>query len=220
MKVIDLTHTINETMPVYPGTEPPQLTIANTYKKDGFQETLLSFYSHTGTHIDPPAHLFPGRTTLDAFPAEQFAGRALVVDCRHLGPGESITIKELRKYGDKAEKADFLLFCLGWDKYWGTDAYFGDYPCIDEDVLQYVLDGAYKGIGFDVIGLDPITDENLPRHKALFAQKDIVNIENLKNLELCGDRLFRFACLPIKVKTSDGAPCRAIAWLGDETEGG
>ena len=24
MRVIDLTHTINETMPVYPGTEPPE----------------------------------------------------------------------------------------------------------------------------------------------------------------------------------------------------
>ena len=31
MKVIDLTHTISEDMPVYPGTEKPKLTTANTY---------------------------------------------------------------------------------------------------------------------------------------------------------------------------------------------
>lgn len=60
MKVIDLTHTISETMPVYPGTEQPRLTPANSYEKDGFKETLLSMYSHTGTHVDPPAHLLPG----------------------------------------------------------------------------------------------------------------------------------------------------------------
>lgn len=219
MRVIDLTHTIEEAMPVYPGTEPPKLTAANTYEESGFKETLLSFYSHTGTHIDPPAHLFPGRTTLDAFPVEQFVGRALVVDCRHLRCGEEITLRELEKYGEKVQKADFLLFCLGWDRLWGTEAYFGDYPCLGEDVLRLILDGNYKGIGFDVIGLDPIADENLPRHKALFAQKDIVNIENLKNLSLCGDALFRFACLPIKVENSDGAPCRAIAWLEDGAEG-
>ena len=82
MRVIDLTHTIREGMPVYPGTEPPVLAAANSYEKDGFKETMLSMFSHTGTHVDPPAHLFAGRTTLDAFPPEQFLGRALVIDCR------------------------------------------------------------------------------------------------------------------------------------------
>ena len=95
MKVIDLTHTISETMPVYPGTEQPRLTPANSYEKDGFKETLLSMYSHTGTHVDPPAHLFAGRTTLDAFPVNQFVGRAVVIDCRHLKEGEAITMREI-----------------------------------------------------------------------------------------------------------------------------
>lgn len=80
MRVIDLTHTIKENMPVYPGTGTPKLETANTYEENGFRETLVSFYSHTGTHMDPPAHLFAGRTTLDAFPASQFLGRALVID--------------------------------------------------------------------------------------------------------------------------------------------
>ena len=49
MKIIDLTQLITASMPVYPGTEPPHLTVANTYETDGFRETLLSFFSHTGT---------------------------------------------------------------------------------------------------------------------------------------------------------------------------
>lgn len=219
MKVIDLTHTIRPDMPVYPGTEPPKFTPANSYERDGFKETLLEMFTHTGTHMDPPAHLFAGRTTLDQFPAEQFIGKALVIDCRALREGEAITMAQLAPYGSKVQEADFLLFNLGWDKRWGTESYFGDYPCLDDAVMELILAGSYKGIGFDVIGLDPIADESLPRHRALFAQKDIVNIENLKNLELCGDELFRFACLPLKVETSDGAPCRAIAWLEDEAEG-
>ena len=32
MKVINLTHTISEDMPVYPGTEKPKLTTMNTYE--------------------------------------------------------------------------------------------------------------------------------------------------------------------------------------------
>ena len=63
MRVLDLTHTIAENMPVYPGTETPIFAGANTYEKDGFKETKLTMYTHTGTHMDPPAHLFAGRTT-------------------------------------------------------------------------------------------------------------------------------------------------------------
>ena len=66
-----------------------------------------------------------------------------------------------------------------------------------------------------MIGLDPIADGNLPRHKALFREKDIVNIENLKNLGQCGTEPFWFACLPMKIEGSDGAPVRAIAWFED-----
>ena len=66
MRVLDLTHTIAENMPVYPGTETPIFAGANTYEKDGFKETKLTMYTHTGTHMDPPAHLFAGRTTLVA----------------------------------------------------------------------------------------------------------------------------------------------------------
>lgn len=213
MRVIDLTHTIQPDMPVYPGTETPQFLSANSYEKDGFKETRLTIFTHTGTHMDPPAHLFPDRTTLDQFPPEQFIGQALVIDCRDLREGEAITIDRIRRYGEKAEQADFLLFNLGWDQFWGTDAYFGDYPCIDDEVLDYILSGHYKGIGFDVIGLDPIADENLTRHKKLFRETDIVNIENLKNLHLCGEDLFHFSCFPLKLRDCDGSPVRAVAWL-------
>ena len=213
MRVIDLTHTIKENMPVYPGTEPPVFEPANTYEEDGFKETRLSMFSHTGTHIDPPAHLFSHRTTLDQFPPEQFIGQATVIDCCDLAEGELITMHHIHRAGECVEQADFLLFRLGWDKRWGTDSYFGDYPCLDDAVMDYILKKPYKGIGFDVIGLDPIADANLTRHKKLFTEKEIVNIENLCNLEQCGAGLFWFSCFPLKIENCDGSPIRAIAWF-------
>ena len=213
MKVIDLTHTITPDMPVYPGTEPPKFLPANSYEKDGFRETLLQMYTHTGTHMDPPAHLFAGRTTLDQFPASQFIGKALVIDCRDLAEGSAITMEKLRKTGGKADRADFLLFNLGWDKRWGTEDYFGDYPGLDDETLEHIIRGNYKGIGFDVIGLDPIADGNLTRHKKLFQERYSLNIENRKNLELCGEELFWFSCFPLKIENADGSPIRAVAWF-------
>ena len=215
MKIVDLTHTIQNDMPVYPGTELPTLIPANSYDIDGFRETKLCMYSHTGTHIDPPAHIFDGKLTLDRFPIDHFIGKALVIDCTAFSEGELIPLSHLKSYGEKVRQVDFLLFRLGWDSRWGTDTYFGNYPCISDDLLDFVLQGEYKGIGFDVIGLDPIGDPTLTRHRRLFQKKAIINIENLCNLDAFGDRIFTFSCFPIKIADSDGAPCRAVGILDD-----
>jgi len=39
-----------------------------------------------------------------------------------------------------------------------------------------------------------------------------VNIENLMNLDKCGDDLFWFFALPLKHVNADGSPIRAIAF--------
>ena len=216
MKIIDLTHTISQNMPVYPGTESPKLEVANTYEQHGFKETLLTMFSHTGTHMDAPAHLFAHRTNLDIFPPEQFVGRGLVIDCSDLQEGQRITMKYIDNVKEKANQAQFLLFHTGWDKQWGTNSYFGDYPYITEEVAEYIICSKKKGIGLDLIGLDPIWDENLTMHQKLFAETDIVIIENLTRLEEIGNELFIFCALPLKYENSDGAPVRAIAILEDE----
>jgi kynurenine formamidase len=218
MKIIDLTHIITENMPVYPGTEKPKLKTANTYSKDGFKETLLTMFSHTGTHMDAPAHLFAQRTSLDSFPAEQFVGKGLVIDCCDLQEGQQIEMDRIEAVKEKADQAQFLLFYTGWDERWGTDSYFGDYPYITEEVADYLIQSRKKGVGLDVIGIDPISDTNLTIHKRLSSQAEIVVIENLTHLEEVGNELFTFCALPIKYENSDGAPVRAVAILNELIE--
>ena len=209
MKITDLTHTISEQMPVYPGTETPKLTTANTYEKDGFKETLMTMFSHTGTHMDAPAHIFPGRTYLDQFPASQFIGKALVIDCTNLKKDEHISMELINKTREKADESEFLVFRTGWDKYWGQDKYFEDFPFIDEDVAEYIVTSNKKGVGLDTISLDPVGSLNF--HKKLFKENEIVIIENLTNLESLGNDIFTLFALPLKYENSDGAPVRAVA---------
>lgn len=213
MRVIDLSHTISEAMPVYPGTEPPSLLPGSSYERDGFRETVLHMYSHTGTHMDAPNHLFPEGITLDALPVTQFVGQSLVVDCSNAQAGEAITMEYLRPVMEQAETAEFLLFHTGWSQHWGQDAYFGQYPCLDEAVIRYLIRTKKKGVGLDTIGLDPIADIGLRRHRQLLGGNQVVIIENLCRLEQVGSEPFLFAALPVKFAQSDGAPVRAIAIL-------
>lgn len=85
MKIIDLTHTLYEGIPIFPGTSVFRMV---SYEEAGYRETLLGITSHTGTHMDAPTHLFVDRKTLDTFEMEQFIGKGLIINCTHLKAGE------------------------------------------------------------------------------------------------------------------------------------
>ena len=187
MKVYDLTHTIANDMPVYPGTEQPRLTTACTIDEVGYRETLLHMFSHTGTHMDAPAHMLRQGA---AFPGPPAADPG----CSHsLSPG-----------------AEAVLFCTGWDKKWGTPDYFRDFPCLTPEAAAYLAALPLKGVGEDSISLDPCESTDFPNHLTLLGA-DLVNTENLTGLEALLGRRFTFVTLPLKLENADGCSCRAIA---------
>lgn len=210
MKIIDLTHTIKENMPVFPETEPPKLSFVSTLEKDGFRETLLKMYSHTGTHMDAPAHVINNGVTLDKFSGNKFIGIGIVVDCSDLSEGDKIDISYINKYKGIIEDAEFVLFKTGWDKYWDTEKYYSKFPIISEEVADYLVNSKKKGIGLDVISIDSIESEDLPIHNKVL-KHNLVIIENLCNLDQIGSNLFTLCALPLKFINSDGAPTRVIA---------
>ena len=181
MTAHELTHTIRNDMPVYPGTEQPRLTTACTIDQCGYRETLLHMFSHTGTHMDAPAHMLRDGTALDRYDAAKFAGPAVVVDCRGQ---RAITLSLLQSYD--LNGADFVLFCTGWDKKWGTPGYYEGFPCLTAEAAAYLAGLPLQGVGF-------------------------VNTENLKGLDKLLGRRFTFVTLPLKFENADGCSCRAIA---------
>ena len=205
MKIYDLTHTIRNDMPVYPGTEQPRLTTACTIEEVGYRETLLHMYSHTGTHMDAPAHMLPDGATLDSYAPEKLAGAAVVVDCR----GEkAITRPLLQRYD--LSGVDFVLFCTGWDKKWGTPAYYENFPCLTAEAAAYLAALPLKGVGEDSISLDPCDSTDFPNHITLM-KAGFINTENLTGLDALLGRRFTFVTLPLKFENADGCSCRAIA---------
>ena len=205
MKVYDLTHTIRNDMPVYPGTEQPRLTTACTIEEVGYRETLLHMYSHTGTHMDAPAHMLPDGAALDRYPGEKFVGAAIVVDCR----GEKvISLPLLQRYD--LSGVDFVLFCTGWDKKWGTPACYENFPCLTAEAAAYLAALPLKGVGEDSISLDPCDSTEFPNHITLM-KAGFINTENLTGLDALLGRRFTFVTLPLKFENADGCSCRAIA---------
>jgi kynurenine formamidase len=209
MRTIDLTHLMNDNTPVFPGTEKPIFHPANTLEKDGFAETKFSMYSHTGTHIDAPAHMICNTNTLDQLDISHFVGKAIVLDFTNIEKNE-ITKADLLVYESRLKGLDYVLIRTGWSKYWGDDKYFCAFPFLTSEAAEYLISFRLKGIGIDAISIDSMENKTFPVHNILFKNNMIV-IENLTNLELISDKSFVFSCLPLKYEKSDGSPVRAIA---------
>lgn len=210
MRVLDLTHTIRPAMPVFPGDPQPALSPASTVAQDGFAATLLALHSHTGTHMDAPAHLFPGKPTLDGLPPERFIGRGFVLDCRN-ARGE-IGLSALHAAGPAAAAAEFLLFYTGWAEKWGFPGYFEGFPRLSPALAEAIAAAGKKGVGLDAASPDAIEYPALPAHRLLLG-RGLVIVENLTNLGALLGRPFTFCALPLKYVDADGAPVRAAALL-------
>jgi kynurenine formamidase len=209
MRVIDLTHLIEETMPVFPGTERPVLEPANTLERDGFREKKLHMVSHTGTHMDAPAHMLDHGATLDSMPASKFVGKALKIDARSLKVIERQDIESLL-----TPEIEFIVLWTGWSQHWGTELYFGDFPALSRDAAVWLSSLALKGVGVDSISIDPMNSERFEVHLALLG-KGMVLIENLRGLEDVPQN-FLLSALPLKLLDADGSPVRAVALIPEE----
>jgi len=210
MNVIDLTHPISPEMPVYPGTEPPAFSIPCTIQRDGFEERRITLFSHTGTHLDAPSHVFPGGKTLDQLPAGHFYGQGTVLDFANIRK-TTIDPEDLEPHRQEVLQSDFVILRTGWDRLWGRDEYFEGFPVLSLKGAEWLSQFTLKGLGVDAISVDAVGSTAFPIHKALL-RKDILIIENLTNL----DRLpghFTFCCFPLKIIKADGSPVRAVAVL-------
>lgn len=209
MKIIDLTHTMCTEMPVFPGTEKPLFLQANTLEKDGFAETKFTMYSHTGTHIDAPAHMRLGGSLLEELDINHFIGKAIIIDCTEIDKLE-IEVKDLLPYENKLRAVDFVILKTDWSQYWGQDEYFNRFPFLTAEAADWLIRFDLKGIGIDAISIDDMESRSFPVHHRLFSHNMIV-IENLTNLNSVSKESFMFSCLPLKYENSDGSPVRAIA---------
>jgi arylformamidase len=211
MKLVDLTHPVTPNMPVYPGTEPPVFTTGCSIDEVGFLEKKITLYSHTGTHIDAPAHLIKCHNTLDMLTIDHFYGPALMLNFDN-STAETIGVKQLEPYQDKIKTADFLLLHTGWSQYWGFERYFSKYPVLSLEAANWLSSFNLKGIGLDTISADSADTEDYPVHKILL-QKNTLIIENLTNLYGLHSRQFDFSCFPLSFEDADGSPVRAVAFI-------
>jgi kynurenine formamidase len=209
MRIIDLSHALYATMPLYPGTMAPCFEETAAIETDGFREKRISLCVHTGTHVDAPAHLIKGAKNLDQLPLETFYGKALLLDVRETGK-PTITLDDLLFLEGRIKDGLFLILRTDWSRHWWSENYFSGYPTLSPEAAHWLADVGVKGIGMDTLSADPLESSGLPIHHILLSAGMII-VENLTNLSALPEEGFIFSCLPLKIRQADGSPVRAVA---------
>ena len=204
MKFVDLSHPISNEMATYPSD--PDISIIRE-KDIQTNRTLLHRFTmgtHTGTHLDAPAHIISGGKTLESFPLSSFTGKTVKVDLN--------SISELDRID---EKVDGIIFDTGWYKIFNKpEIYFSsNRPEIPETFIRKIVEMGIKYFGCDLPSVDVSGSKEKSIHNSLLGA-DIIIYESLTNLDMLPTLTpFEFYGFPLPFVGLDGSPVRAIAKL-------
>ena len=212
MKVIDLTLTISEEIPTFPGSPQPNFINWETLEKDGYNLELLFLSSHTGTHIDAPYHFLKDGQKIHQIVTRRLVTEAILIKIRK-GANQSITKDDIQKFERKYGKIDdgsTVIFHTGWQKNLKKESYFLRNPGLAVSAAKYLASKKINLVGIDSPSIDLGKDSKFSVHHIL-AKNGILIVENLANLEKINSEMFHLIVAPLKLKNATGSPVRAMA---------
>lgn len=203
MKIVDLTHTFTNDMPVYPGDPKPVLEQVSQIDKDTYNDHKITTTMHVGTHIDAPLHMIANGEALDEISIDRFIGKGALIDVRGKNKIDVTVLDDVH-----LEQGSILLLYTGFGSKYGTDDYFNDYPELTGEFADKIVQSKIKMIGMD--SPSPDHETSWPAHKTLLENGALI-LENLTNLDqLLNVKKFEVIALPAKFE-ADAAPVRVIA---------
>jgi kynurenine formamidase len=231
-KLVDLTHSFDESTIYWPNAEPFRWQKEHWGKTEGGYWYAAARYAaseHGGTHIDSPIHFSEGKKTVDEIAVTQLVAPVVVVDvtkkCER-DPDYQISSADIQQF----ERAHgvvpgdaIVVFRTGWSRFWpDKKRYLGNdvprdtanlhFPGLSRTAAEYLAKARVAGIGIDTASMDPGTSKDFIAHQLLNGA-NIYGLENLTNLDRLPPTGAWIIALPMKIKGGSGAPTRVIAVL-------
>ena len=205
MALIDISLRIRPDMVVYEGDPGVQIT---PYKQldrgDPANVCVLSMGSHTGTHLDAPAHfLGGGAATIEQLSLDVLVGPALVVD---IGADRLIGRRDLEPVALDGHTR--VILKTRNSELWARGVFARDYVALELDAAHYLVARGVRLIGIDYLSIERFNSPDHAVHRYLLGE-GVVILEGLA-LDRVEPGVFELICLPLPLAGIDGAPCRAV----------
>ena len=204
MKIIDISIPLNNQTIVYPGNVPVSVTLHQSMPESSSASSSITFGSHTGTHIDAPAHAISGALTLDKIPLKNFIGLCRVLDFSKEST-ESVTKEMLTA---KNIKTGERILLKTRNSIRGFKEFYDDYVYLDGDAAEYLAGLESLLVGIDSLSVKKRGGKDHRPHTSLL-YKNIPIVEGLNLIDV-NEGEYELICLPLSFTDIDGSPARAI----------
>lgn len=202
---VDISVTLYDGMTTWPGDPTVNIRRVQDLKKgDVCSTSQLALSSHSGTHVDAPAHFIKGAATIDQVAAGALLGRARVIE---IDDSECIGLAKLRS--QQLRRGERILFKTRNSALWRKmSTFYEDYVYITAEAAQYIVDKGVAVIGVDYLSVGGYHQDSCDVHRILLTA-GIWIIEGLDMSAVDAGR-YDLVCLPLKIHQGDGAPARAV----------
>lgn len=204
-RIYDISLPVTNDVVVYPGNPPVRLAPQQEMSKGGSSNvSLLSFGSHTGTHVDAPRHMIDGGAGVDRLPLEALMGPAVVV-----GVGDDVMAvgeSELRSFGLDGQMR--VLLKTRNSRFIREGEFHKDYTYLAPDGAAYLVGLGVRLVGIDYLSIEQFHSGHHRTHKTLLGA-GVVIVEGL-DLSAVPAGEYELCCLPQLLPGLDGAPARAV----------
>ena len=215
MRIVDLSHVIEDGMTTYPGLPGPEITDHLTFDASHrtyaagteFAIGRISMVANTGTYLDTPAHRFRGGHDLAGLTLDRCVGLPAIVVDVGAGPTGSEAFAGLDLRGAA------VLLRSGWDSRWGSDGY-GDpaHPHLTGPGARALVHAGAALVGIDSVNIDDTATGQRPAHTVLL-RAGIPVVEHLTNLAELPATGAQFTAVPPRIRGMATFPVRAFAVL-------
>lgn len=228
-KVVDLTYTLNEQTPYWPGENyvPFELKTIATIEKNGVLSKAFSMPEHLGTHLDAPNHFELNQPAVEKIAVDQLIGPGIVIDVAaqaEANPDYRLVRADIdaweKEHGRIPDGAVVFLH-TGWDLFWTNYPRYKNqdvgrvmhFPGYSEEAARFLVSQRkIRAIGIDTLSIDygPSTD---------FIVHHVINgagkyaLENVANLGQLPAKGFTVIVAPLKIESGSGGPVRLFALL-------
>jgi kynurenine formamidase len=209
-RLVDLSHPMTESVPIYPGDPEPHIFTATTVAADGYNLSHVQIGTQTGTHIDAPFHFRDEGATVDRMPLELTVGLGVVVPVRGREPFDEIVAADLEPFRERLAPGRIVLFATGWYARAGSASFF-EHPYLAAEVGAMLLEAGVRTIAIDALNADRTGGEEFPIHD-MFADAGGFIAENLAGTDALTPGVDPLLVLaPLNLVGCDGGPVRALA---------
>jgi len=222
----DLTHVFREGFPMFLGAPPaPDREVLVTVPANGFYGQRWTFWEHTGTHLDVPAHFIADGRQSPEIPLEELVRPLVVIDISARAasdpdavvlPGDLVAFE--RRHGRIPRGAVACMYS-GWESRVGSEAVYRNvgadglqhFPGFGKAAVEWLLvERDIAGIGVDTLSLDHGASTTFDTHLTVLGA-DRYGIENLANLANVPPRGATIVVGLIPWEHGSGGPARAFA---------